>query len=219
MPAANKILNNKNIMKRKTLVFGGTGSVGEIVVKKLIDKGHFVVVLTRQEKQSSDKVQFVVGDVLEREIIDEIMHSNDDVIITLGATNSSTDIMSKGTANIISAMKEKGTKRLICLSTHGAGESWNDLPQDVKKFIKENDDFYASFQDHGLQENIVKKSELEWTIVRPTRIVSEDEKGTFKIDAPNITIDSQISASDIAQFIVNELDYKKFIHKTPMITD
>lgn len=213
---------NKHIieyMKRKTLVFGGTGSVGELVVEKLIEKGHSVVVLTRQERESSNKVEFLLGDVRDKKTVDGIVNSTDDVIVTLGATNSSPDIMSKGTANIISAMERKGAKRLICVSTHGAGESWDDLPQDVKNMIMENDYFYAAFQDHGLQEQIVKKSELDWTIVRPTRIVLEEEKGIFKVDEPSITIDSQISASDIAQFIVTELDQRKYVHKTPMITD
>jgi len=206
-------------MKGKIIVFGGTGDVGQLIVKKLLNDNHSVVVLTRQEKTPLDNLSFVIGNVLDQKIVDKIIAPNDKVIISLGFNNSSPDTMSKGTANIISAMNKKGTKRLICLSAQGAGDSWDFMPDDFKTMVSTDKILSASFKDHTLQEDIVKQSNLDWTIVRPTEIISGEESGTFTINRPNNNSKFQISNSDVAQFIVTELEENKYIKQVAMITD
>ncbi len=206
-------------MKGKIIVFGGTGDVGQLIVKKLLNDNHSVVVLTRQEKTPLDNLSFVIGNVLDQKIVDKIIAPNDKVIISLGFNNSSPDTMSKGTANIISAMNKKGVKRLICLSAQGAGDSWDFMPDDFKTMVSTDEILSASFKDHTLQEDIVKQSNLDWTIVRPTEIISGKESGTFTINQPNNNSKFQISNSDVAQFIVTELEENKYIKQVAMITD
>lgn len=95
-------------MKKRIIVFGGTGDVGQIIVRKLVNQNHSVVILTRQEKTSTDNLKFVIGNVLDEKIVEKIINPSDKVIIALGFNSSSPDTMSKGTANIISAMKKNG---------------------------------------------------------------------------------------------------------------
>lgn len=206
-------------MKEKIVVFGGTGNVGELVVTKLLNKGKSVVVLTRQEKQSPSNLDFVVGSVLDENLVEKILNPNDKIIIVLGANNSDLDIMSKGTANILFAMNKKGVKRVICLSTHGAGESWDYLPDNFKEIILADDFFSASFKDHTIQEEYVKQSRTDWTIVRPTQIVSGGDNGIFTINQLNENSQFQITNSDVAQFIVTELEEDKYIREIATITD
>ncbi len=206
-------------MKGKIIVFGGTGDVGQLVVKKLLNGNHSVVVLTRQEKSSSDNLDFVIGDVLDDTLVGKIINPDDSVIITLGFNNSSQDTMSRGTANIISAMNKKGVKRLVCLSAQGAGDSWDYMPDDFKKMVSADKILSASFKDHSIQEEIVKQSNLDWTIVRPTEIISGKESGTFTINRPSDNSKFQISNSDVAQFIVTALEEGKYVRQVAMITD
>lgn len=206
-------------MKSKIIVFGGTGDVGQIIVRKLLNTGEPVVVLTRQEKTSSDNLFYVVGDVLDERTVEKIINTNDKVIIALGFNNSSLDTMSRGTANIISAMKRKGAKRLICLSAQGAGDSWNYMPEPFKEMVQADKILSASFKDHSIQEGLVKNSDFDWTIVRPTEITRNREAGTYSINNPTDKSVFQISNLDVAQFIVTELSENKYIKQVAMITD
>jgi len=203
----------------KVIVFGGTGDVGQLIVQKLVDKKEKVCVLTRQFKETQTNLTYEVGNVLEIETVEKLIEPNDKVIISLGFNNSSWNTMSQGTSNIIAAMSKKGAKRLICLSAQGAGDSWEYMPGEFKVMVLNNEILSASFKDHSIQEEFVKQSDLDWTIVRPTEIINDKESGTFTINRPTENSRFQISNLDVAQFIVNELTAEKYIHKVAMITD
>jgi putative NADH-flavin reductase len=201
------------------IVFGGTGDVGQIIVQKLLDKGENICVLTRQAKFKKPNLTYQIGNVLDVDTVEKLIKLGDKIIIALGFNDSSLDTMSKGTANIISAMKRNGAKRLICLSAQGAGDSWDNMPNEFKEMVINDPILKASFQDHGIQEQFVKKSNLEWTIIRPTEITSEEAKATFTKNRPTEHSTYQISKFDVAQFIVDELGENNFIGQIVMITD
>jgi putative NADH-flavin reductase len=206
-------------MKSKIIVFGGTGDVGQIVVQKLLENGQSVCVLTRQEKETQTNLTFQVGNVLDLKTVEKIINQDDKIIVALGFNNSSLDTMSKGTANIISAMKKNGAKRLVCLSAQGAGDSWDYMPDEFKKMVLGNEILKASFKDHGIQEEIVKKSQLTWTIIRPTEITGSEETSTFTINNPSETSTYQISKFDVAHFIVAEISEDNYLNQIAMITN
>ncbi|SFI04894.1 NAD(P)-dependent oxidoreductase [Halpernia frigidisoli] len=206
-------------MKSKIIVFGGTGDVGQIIVRKLLDKEQNVCILTRQEKENKDNLTYKVGNVLELETFEQIIQKDDKIIVALGFNNSSLDTMSKGTANIISAMKKNGATRLVCLSAQGAGDSWEYMPNEFKEMVLENDILKASFKDHGIQEEFVKNSDLKWTIVRPTEITGNIETANFTVNNPSPHSSYQISNLDVAQFIVTEILEDKYLKQIAMITN
>ncbi|TAM99204.1 MAG: NAD-dependent epimerase/dehydratase family protein [Chitinophagaceae bacterium] len=206
-------------MENKTIAFGGTGAVGRIIVDKLISNGKTVSVLTRQQRSSNEKLTYFVGNVTNEAEVEPLINANDQVVIALGIANSSVDAMSKGTANIISAMKKSGAKRLICLSAEGAGDSWNNMPDGFKNMVLNNELMNASYKDHGIQEDLVKQSNLDWTIVRPSEIIHGPELGTYTINALTDKSKFQISYLDVAQFIVSELEEDKYIKQVAMITN
>lgn len=76
-----------------------------------------------------------------------------------------------------------------------------------------------SFKDHSVQEDFIKHSDLDWTIVRPTEIIPGVENGTFSVNRQTDNPRFQISNSDVARFIVTELTENKFIGQVVMITD
>jgi len=203
----------------KTIVFGGTGDVGQIIVNRLINQKEQVCVLTRQSKESTDNLIYMIGNVLDFRTIEKCINEGDNVIIALGFNDSNLDTMSRGTSNIISAMINNKSKRLICLSAQGAGDSWDYMPDSFKDMVTNNSILKASFYDHGLQEELIKKSELDWTIVRPTEIIDKPATKTYTIDCPSDSSIFQISKYDVAEFITTELFEKRYIQQIVMITD
>ncbi len=77
----------------------------------------------------------------------------------------------------------------------------------------------ASFKDHTLQEQTVKNSNLNWTIVRPTEIVDEIESGGYCVNGYRDNLTFQISKYDVAQFIVDETFNDAYVNKVAMITN
>jgi putative NADH-flavin reductase len=209
----------KKKRKMKIVVFGGTGAVGQIVVNKLLAKGKKVCVLTRQAKEPKDNLEYVIGDVLHPNTVEACIEKDDIVIVALGFNNSPFGTMSKGTANIIAAMDKQGTKRMVCLSSHGVGESWNYLPEAFREIVKHNEILKHAFEDHAVQEENVKNSNLDWTIVRPTEIISIPETGTYSVNERRPNPKYHISKHDVAQFIVDETLEPKHFRETCLITD
>lgn len=201
--------------KNEVVVFGGTGDVGRIIVQKLILTKSLVKVLTRTPKSSEmeNEPEYVIGNVLDDGIVKATIDNDDTVIIALGFNNSSLDTMSKGTQNIVSAMLEKGCNRVICLSAQGAGDSWDHMPDSFKEMVIKDSILSASFKDHTNQENIIEKSGLDWTIVRPTEIVDSPESGNYLINGFSENPSYQISKYDVAQFIVSEIFQHKYSQK------
>lgn len=206
-------------MKNRTIVFGGTGDVGQLIVNKLIEKGETVCVLTRQSKQTKSNLNYVVGNVLDFDTVEKIINKADKVVIALSIANSDPETTSKGTRNIISVMKKIGATRLICLSAQGSGDSRDSMPEDFNEMILSDKILSASFKDHDLQEELVKQSDLDWTIVRPTEIIADKETNTYTVNDPTANSKFRITNLDVAHFIVEELKAGKYIRQVAMITD
>lgn len=206
-------------MKNRTIVFGGTGDVGQLIVNKLLEKGETVCVLTRQSKQAKSNLSYVVGNVLDFDTVEKIINKADKVVIALSIANSDPETTSKGTRNIISVMKKIGATRLICLSAQGSGDSRASMPEDFNEMILSDKILSASFKDHDLQEELVKQSDLDWTIVRPTEIIADKETNTYTVNDPTANLKFRITNLDVAHFIVEELKAGKYIRQVAMITD
>ncbi len=205
---------------RNIAIFGGTGDVGKIIVDKLLSSGNIVKVLSRNPAITSERknVHFITGNVLQVADVQKCVEVGDSVIIALGFNNSREDTMSQGTKNIISVMLERKCNRLVCLSAQGAGDSWEHMPQTFKDMVLNDPTLKASFKDHGVQEDIVKSSNLTWTIVRPTEIEATPESGKFIVNGFDKTLTYQISKYDVAQFMVDELHQNKYVRQVAMIT-
>ena len=73
--------------------------------------------------------------------------------------------------HIISLTEKNGLKRVIVCSAWGVAETEQEIPVWFKWFIK-NSNIGVAYKDHERQENELKKSKLDWTIVRPTGLTN-----------------------------------------------
>ena len=194
----------------KVIVFGATGSVGHLAVEELLNAGHDVTAFARSPERldlSHPKLTLAAGDALNGDDVSKAVAGHDAAVITLGSGMSRKSLIrSEGTMNVINAMQAHGVRRLICQSTLGAHESWSNLNFFWKRIM-----FGALlrpvFQDHELQESLVRASGLDWTIVRPGAFTDGAATGAFKEGFPpserKLTL--KIARADVAAFLTRQV--------------
>ncbi|MGH8429888.1 MAG: NAD(P)-dependent oxidoreductase, partial [Solimonas sp.] len=112
-------------------IFGATGGTGRQVVEQALLAGHTVRVLVRAPGKAALPriVQIVRGDVLDAEAVAQTVESADVVLSSLGAKLIATftrrgRILATGMTHIVDAMRAHEVRRLVAVSTYGAGDSW-----------------------------------------------------------------------------------------------
>ncbi len=200
----------------KVIIFGASGSIGRPVVEQALASGHQVTAVVRKGKLDDRPGLTVVStDVLDPTAVNAVMPGHDSVICVLGAGRAGV-VRSTGTANIIAAMHEHGIRRLICQSTLGAGDSAPAL-NFFWKYLMFGLLLRPAFADHQIQEQLVRASGLDWTIVRPAAFtdgpLTEKYQHGFAPDTKDLTL--KISRKDLASFLVKQLNSVQYLLKTP----
>ncbi len=205
----------------KLVVFGSTGKTGVELVKQSLALGFDVTAFLRDTSRmpfTDECLHCMTGDVLNLIDVQKAVQEQDAVVCALGSNSlSKTSIRSEGTANIITAMKDKNVRRLVVISAMGVAESWSTLSFINKLFFAIL--LRATRQDHEKQEAVVKGSELDWTIVRPSGLTDTALTGDYSTGENIRAETSKIARADVAHFIIKELMENANIHKAITITN
>ena len=207
----------------KLVIFGATGTVGRQVVKQALEQGHTVTAFARNftklDIQHSSLTLFQ-GDVMDLQAVEQAVMGQDAVVCVLGSGKKLTGtIRSEGTQQIIRAMEKVGVRRLICQSTLGTGDSWGNLDF-YWKYIMFGFILRKVFADHERQEDLVRNSNLDWTIVRPGAFVDGPHTGQYRhnFSGTDRSITLKISRADVADFILKQLSDQSSLHQTPSLS-
>jgi len=121
----------------KVLIFGATGATGQCLTEQALLLSHEVTAFARNPSViqegldealsfEPDQLSVVRGDILDPASVEAAMVGQDAVLCALGTRSlSATTVLSTGTKNIIAAMEKSGTRRIICESSLGVGDSRN----------------------------------------------------------------------------------------------
>lgn len=206
----------------KVLILGATGGTGRLIVQQATAAGHEVVALVRDKGKAGQLAgaTLVKGDARSGEAIAEALIGCDAVVSALGTGVSpfkQVSLLSTATEALVTQMERLDVRRLVCITGLGAGGSrghggflFNHV---IMPLLLRN--VYA---DKDRQEAIVRRSNLDWTLVRP--MVLTDKPATNKVEA---LIDlarvhgGTIARSDVAKFIVEELSERRWLRQAPLI--
>lgn len=160
-------------------------------------------------------LRIIKGDVFDSDAVRNAIDGHDAVFCVLGAGRKG-EVRTSATRNIIQAMEKVKVNRFICQSTLGAGDSHANLNFFWKHvmfgwFLK------RAFLDHEEQENLIKRSNLDWTIVRPAAFTDGPVTGEFKrgFSPTDKSIKLKISRADVAMFLLMQLKTNEYLRKTP----
>ncbi len=203
---------------KKVIVFGSTGRSGSAVVKRALNQGYAVTAFARSRGKieiTHPNLTVVQGDVLESESVENAIAGHDVVISSLGAGRNGT-VRSQGTKNIIKAMENTGVTRLISQSSLGVGDSRSNLNA-LWKYVMFGMLLRKAYADHGRQEEYIRHSALDWTIVRPAALTKDEATGTYLkgFPATEKNINLKISIDDLAVFMVEQIEDHTYLHAAP----
>jgi nucleoside-diphosphate-sugar epimerase len=170
-------------------VTGGTGFVGAHLVKALRARGDAVVALVRRpalvaELAWGPDVRIVRGDLDDEAALREGCAGADVVYHVAGkiAARNAAEFMATnrdGTANVLEAARDGGTRRLLFVSSLAvAGPTTPGHPIDETRPPMPVTEYGRS---KLAAEVLVRAMPLAWTIVRPPVVYGEWDRGTLKI--------------------------------------
>lgn len=207
----------------QVIIFGATGSLGSHLVEQALDKGYTVKAFTRRPEKLKGKesplLSVIEGDVRNFQDVMNAIKGVDAVLCALG-DGAKGQVRATGTQNIVKGMEMSGVKRLVCQTTLGIGDSWHNL-NFFWKYVMFGFLLRKAFKDHKLQEDYIKESSLDFTIVRPSAFTDEPATRDFKVgfDAQTKNLSLKISRADIACFMIEQLSSDKFIRTTVSISN
>jgi putative NADH-flavin reductase len=206
----------------KVLIIGATGGTGRILLQMALEQGHEVTALARNPSAVAPRdyrPRVLRGNALDPDAVDAAVAGQDAVLSALGTrSRKPTTLFSASTANLVEAMKKHGVRRLVCLTGIGAGDSKGHggflYDRVLLPFVVRN-----QYEDKDRQEEIVRRSGLEWVIVRPARLTNESATGEYQVflsgDSYRATT---ISREDVAAFMLAQLSEDRHLHQTPVIS-
>jgi putative NADH-flavin reductase len=195
----------------RILTFGATGLTGRRLVDSAVDRGYGVSAFVRDPTSAafSPGVRVIRGDVTDRGDVDSAVDGHDAVLCALGAATPlrRSPGLVAGVGHIVAAMTNSGVHRLIYLSFLGVPAGRHQLSvlgrRVVAPILLRN-----VAKDHTEKEEIVRRSGLDWTLVRPPRLTNGPATGNYRygdeIRASQIV--PRISRDDVAEFMIDQLD-------------
>lgn len=149
------------------LVAGGTGFIGTHLCTELHERGHDVTALSRSPDDADlpPGIDPAMGDASAYDSIVEEVDGHDAVVNLVSLSplyeppegTSHREVHLRGTENLVRACEERGVDRFLQMSALGAD------PDGATEYIRAK----------GEAETVVRESDLEWTIVRPSVVFGE----------------------------------------------
>ena len=201
-------------------IIGASGGIGLETVKRGLKRKHSITTLSRSEIEIEEKksLKMILGDATNKADLLNSIQNAEAIIVTLGTGKNmkATTLFSDFAKLFVEIHREnKIDIPFIFVTGFGAGESKNYVSWLVKLFLKYFlKDVYA---DKTKMEEIITESDLNWTVVRPGRLLDKDLTEQYRVENKlfkGINIGG-INRADVADFLIkqaeNHAELKKYI--------
>jgi putative NADH-flavin reductase len=206
----------------KLTIFAATGGIGRQTLEQAVAAGHDVTAVVRNPRKLSRAVRAVVVDLAAPDpaALRSALEGANAVLSALGpVTKSDAGITYRGTKAIARAMQAAGVRRIVAVSAapistvpspgrpnppkhdRGDGLFMRYLLGPLTKAI-----FRERYDDLARMEDVLRESELDWTIVRPPRLTDAPRTGKYRTAlGRNLRRGLLISRADVADLMLRVL--------------
>lgn len=199
-------------------VLGASGKTGSQIVEQALAAGHTVHALIRRENDvlaSKPGVKVMIGDATSAEDVAKASIGSNIVVSALGSMEDS-NLMTNSMKAVVEASEQTGVKRLILMSSFAVRS--HQLSGKTLETVKGS--MGAVVMDKEASEDIVRASDLAWTIIYPT-ILTDDAGGqeVRVVDGAELVgFHNTIDRADVANWILDEAQNSRYIHQAVVIT-
>ena len=169
---------------------------------------------------SGPKLEKVRGNALKSSDVTAAVTGMNAVIqvlgVGLGDLFRPVHLFSDATRILVAAMQAQGVKRLICVTGFGAGDSRTSI--NCLQLLPFRFFFGRAYDDKDVQERLIKDSALDWTIARPGVLTNDGRTGRYRVlKEPSQWRNGTISRADVADFLVQQIEDRAYLRKTPVL--
>lgn len=217
----------------KVIVIGASGGSGQAALRALLDQGHEVTAFARGAARLAQAIQSpllhcVAGDALNAAELDAAIAGHDAVIVTLGIRESAIgvrlrgpratalDVRSTGTRHAIAAMRRHGVRRLVVQTTFGAGETRAKLPWLYRLMFAAL--LKPQIADTEVQEQAVRASGLDWTLVQPVNLSDADEAAEPHLSVDGATRRMVVTRGQVGRVLAGALQRREFVGRSVAVS-
>jgi putative NADH-flavin reductase len=203
------------------VVFGANGPTGRLLVAHALAAGHQVIAVTRRPDkfpQQHPNLTVARADVLDASAVEGVVSGADAILSTLGAPygRKQVAVYSVGVRNILTAMERHQVRRLVVVSSSAtdpkpyadAGFFFNRV---VQPFVV-NVLGKTVYEDMRRMEELIRNSEVDWTIVRPSGLFDADFVSDYEL-AENHIAGRFTARSDLAAAMLAQIDDERYVRK------
>jgi uncharacterized protein YbjT (DUF2867 family) len=207
-------------------VLGGSGRLGQNILKQLQSQGISTTALVREPQKLQKcfpNINFIKGTPEHIEDLKRGITACDVVINALNISRHSdfpwsglrtpSHLISNTIKNLLQLMGEQNISRIVSVSAWGANDSFTEIPFWFKWVIK-NSNVGVAYQDHERQEELLHASSFNWTILRPVGLMNGKKEEKVKLShqgnpKPSLLINRKSVAHFIVHNLKNEFLYQK----------
>lgn len=207
----------------KIAILGSTGFVGKVLLEKALEKGYEVATLVRDPEKLGvfkEKVHFIQGDIFQASKIEECVEGVEVVFSTV-PPEGNTDNPEKYAElmkGLVSIFVKKGIKRFIHIggAGHAGGidENWTIGRKFLKYFLEKT--WKQGLIAKQLEWEVLKTSNLDWTLVRPPRIKNGTSGKKVYADEKKLK-KTVVYVGDLAYFMLDQIESREWIKKAPLV--
>jgi len=201
-------------------IIGASGGIGLEAVKRGLNRNHSITALSRSKIEivENESLKMITGDATNKTDLLKSIQNSEAIIVTLGTSKNmkSTTLFSDFAKLMVEIHKENRIiTPFIFVTGFGAGESKNYVSWLVKLFLKYL--LKEVYDDKTKMEEIITESDLNWTVVRPGRLLDNALTEKYRVENSlykGINIGG-INRADVADFLIkqaeNQTELKKYI--------
>jgi putative NADH-flavin reductase len=215
----------------KLTIVGATGGIGSQLLAQAVAAGHEVTAVVRNPIRLPDTaVRVVTADLSAADPanVRSAVDGADAVLSGLGARSAAeAGVASRGTRALVQAMEATGVRRIVVVSAASVGTVPSPGRPNPPRH-NPGDGFFmrhlaaplakAAFRRHyvdlALMEDVLRDSDLDWTVCRPPRLLNEGLTREYRTAyEQNVRAGMFISRADVAHHMLDVLERPETIHR------
>ena len=195
----------------KLLVIGATGNVGTAVTDKALSRGHSVTAFVRRSSLPRQaRLTTVVGDPRKVEDLLGALPGHDAVISCLGNPSAADQgLVTASATAMVQAMDNLNMRRYLVLSGALLFPTLHPVLLLLRTVLA------TKLADGRAMEQVVRASDLDWTIVRPPHLKHGSRAAGYQAKASARPTNrwSAMQFTDLADFLLDAVEGKQFVRE------